>query len=403
VTLPQAEPTKQQPALVARVLAILTSPDTEWQKIDQEPATIGSLYTGYIMILAAIPVVAQLLGSLVFGYGAFGIVYRPSFMGALGTAIVSYVLTLAGTFILALIIDALAPTFLGQRNQVQALKVAAYSATASWLAGIFHLIPALGILAILGLYSLYLFYRGLPVLMKTPQEKAIPYTLVIMLIGIVVFVLIGFVTASIVGTGAMVGGLSGLHTENTSGTNGGTLSLPGGGQLDLGKLQQAAKNIEDATKNAQNGNTTQPGISTDALKRFLPDSLPGGLARHDVSTGGGQIAGFGGSGAEAKYGTGDSSIDLTVVDLGTMGALAALGTSLGISGNQETETGYSKMGTVGNRTMIEEYDRKAKTGKYTVMLYNRFMVNAEGNGVQMDDLKGAVNAVDLATLEKMAK
>ncbi|HVJ53601.1 MAG TPA: Yip1 family protein [Aliidongia sp.] len=411
MTLPQAEPAPTQPALVARIIGILTKPDQEWQKIDREPATIGSLYTGYVMILAAIPPVARMLRGLVFGYEVPGIaVYRPSLMGALSGAIVSYVLSLAGIFVLALIIDALAPTFQGQRNQVQALKVAAYAATASWLAGIFHLIPMLGILSILGLYSLYLFYRGLPMLMKTPADRAVPYTAVIILVGFIVFILIGVVTTAIVGTGAMMGGgmmgggMMGSTSDRPATSDGsvtGAIKLPGGGTLDLGQLEKAAKTMEDASKTMQSGSAA-PGVPVDTLKRFLPDTLPVG-ARRDISSGGGQIAGLGASTVTAKYGTGPSAVSLSVTDLGTMGAFAALGSSLGISGNQETATGYTKMGQVDGRTVVEEYDRTARSGDYSVVLVSRFMVRAEGSQIGIDDLKGAVNAVDLPSLEAMAK
>jgi hypothetical protein len=108
-------------------------------------------------------------------------------------------LTLVGTYVLALIIDALAPTFDGQRNQIQALKVAAYSSTAAWVAGIFALIPWLGVLGILGLYSLYLLYLGLPVLMKAPREKALPYTAVVILAAIVLFMVIGMIVGRFTG------------------------------------------------------------------------------------------------------------------------------------------------------------------------------------------------------------
>ncbi len=104
-----------------------------------------------------------------------------------------YVLTLVGVYVLALIIDALAPTFNGQKNQIQALKVAAYSSTASWVAGVFALVPGLRILTILGLYSLYLLYTGLPVLMKAPQDKAMGYTAVVIVAAIVLFMLVGIV------------------------------------------------------------------------------------------------------------------------------------------------------------------------------------------------------------------
>jgi hypothetical protein len=180
--------------LVERVKRILLSPKTEWEVIDAEPATPGALYTGYIMPLAAIGPIAQLIG-----YSAFGITvpfmgtYRVPIGSALTSAIVSYVLTLIATYVLALIIDALAPTFNGQRNQIQALKLAAYSSTASWVAGVFALIPGLRLLTILGLYSLYLLYLGLPILMKSPREKALAYTGLVVLAAIVLFLIIGVI------------------------------------------------------------------------------------------------------------------------------------------------------------------------------------------------------------------
>jgi hypothetical protein len=181
-------------SLVDRVKRILVSPRTEWEVIDVEQTTPAALYTGYIVPLAAIGPIAQLIGYSVFGITVpFMGTYRVPFGSALTGAIISYVLTLAGTYILALIIDALAPTFNGQRNQIQALKVAAYSSTAAWIAGIFALIPGLRLLGILGLYSLYLLYLGLPALQKTPREKALPYTAVVILAAIVLFMIVGLI------------------------------------------------------------------------------------------------------------------------------------------------------------------------------------------------------------------
>jgi hypothetical protein len=178
--------------LVQRVQRILLSPRTEWEVIDAEPTTLAGLYTGYIMPLAAIAPIAQVIGYSVFGITVpFMGTYRVPIGSAITSAIVTYILTLIGTYVLALIIDRLAPTFSGQRNQIQALKVAGYSSTASWVAGIFALIPGLRLLSILGLYSLYLLYLGLPTLMKTPREKAMGYTVVVVLAAIVLFIIIG--------------------------------------------------------------------------------------------------------------------------------------------------------------------------------------------------------------------
>jgi Yip1 domain len=180
--------------LVQRVKQILLSPRTEWQVIEAEPTTKAELYKTYIIPLAAIGPISQVIGYSVFGITVpFVGTYRVPIGSAISGALVGYVLTLAGTYVLALIIDGLAPTFNGQRSQIQALKVAAYSSTASWLAGIFALIPGLRLLAILGLYSLYLLYLGLPIVMKSPRDKALGYTVVVIVAAIVLFMIIGVI------------------------------------------------------------------------------------------------------------------------------------------------------------------------------------------------------------------
>ncbi len=190
-------------SLVERAKAILLSPQKEWPVIEAESATPASLYTGYIMPLAAIPAVASLIGMSVFGVALLGVAFRVPIGTGLARALVQYVLTLAGVYIMALIIDALAPTFGGTKSPIQALKLMAYASTASWVAGIFLVIPALSIVALLGgLYSLYLLFVGLPVMMKSPPEKSLGYTVAAILCAIVVTFVVGVVTARMGGYGA---------------------------------------------------------------------------------------------------------------------------------------------------------------------------------------------------------
>ncbi len=178
--------------LMERTKNILLQPVQEWSIIDKEPGSAVELYKSYIVPLAAIGPVASIIGLSIFGIGVpLGGTYRVPLTSAIGQAVTTYIFGLIGTYVLALIIDALAPTFLGTKNNFQALKVAAYSSTAAWLAGIFNLLPSLALLNILGLYSLYLLYLGLPVVMKTPQEKALPYTIVVIIAAIVIFGVIG--------------------------------------------------------------------------------------------------------------------------------------------------------------------------------------------------------------------
>ncbi|HMA04110.1 MAG: Yip1 family protein [Gemmatimonas sp.] len=204
-------------ALVDRVKNILLSPRTEWPVIDAEPATIGSLYTGYIMPLAAIPVICQALGMSLFGVTIpfVGTHYSTPIGRALASAAVLYIFSLVAVFIVALIVDGLAPTFGGTKNQVQALKVVAYSYTASWVGGIFSLFPAIGIIGVLfGLYSLYLLFLGLPVLMKSPPDKAVGYTVVVVICAIIVTWVIFFCVAALgfgMGAGAMAAAGANYH------------------------------------------------------------------------------------------------------------------------------------------------------------------------------------------------
>ena len=182
-------------SLMERAKNILLQPKAEWPVIEKEQTTTGALYTGYIIPLAAIGPVAQIIGWSVIG---MSLPFVGSFRVPIGyagrAAVVAYVGALLGTFVLALIIDGLAPTFGGQKNQMQALKVAAYSSTAAWVAGIFSLFPPLAILSLLGLYSLYLLYLGLPVLMKAPEDKALGYTVVVIICAIVLYIVIAAIT-----------------------------------------------------------------------------------------------------------------------------------------------------------------------------------------------------------------
>jgi hypothetical protein len=183
--------------LVSRIKNILLTPKAEWQVIDGEPATIGGLMTGYVVPLAAIAPVATIIGLTVFGYQALGVAYRPSMNFIIATAVIGYVLALVGVWVNAQVISALATSFGGQPNTVQAMKVAAYGSTAGYLAGIFNIVPSLSMLAILGLYNLYLVYTGLPVLMKSPPEKSIGYIVVTIIVMLVLYMVMGAVAGSI--------------------------------------------------------------------------------------------------------------------------------------------------------------------------------------------------------------
>jgi hypothetical protein len=200
-------PTGGKKGLFERAKDIIMSPKTEWGVIDGEATTIGGIFMGYVLILAAIGPIATLIGQQVFGiYG-----YKPPMEYTIAWVVIMYVLSLVSVYIDALIIDALAPSFGGTKNMTNAFKVAAYSSTAAWLCGIFGIIPMLGILAILGLYSLYLLYLGLPRLMRVGEDKAVGYAVVVVVVWIVIYAiclwLVSMLVLSIVGPMMVVPGM----------------------------------------------------------------------------------------------------------------------------------------------------------------------------------------------------
>ena len=179
--------------LVSRAKNILLSPNTEWPAIAAEPTNVGTLYAGYIMPMSAIPPICALIGFAVF-LGVFGLI----------GAIVSWVLGLAGIYIVALLAQWLGPKFGGSNDFIAALKLIGYSHTAAWVGGVFMLIPALGILSLLmGLYGLYLLYAGASPAMGVPQERAVTFTVALVVCVVVVFVVIGFIMRALLGAGTM--------------------------------------------------------------------------------------------------------------------------------------------------------------------------------------------------------
>ena len=125
--------------LVDRAKNLLLTPKTEWEVIAGESTPTKSLITGYVLPLAAVSAVAHFIGMTLIGvsYG-FGTIRLPIVTG-IGLLVWHLVAAVIAIFVLGFIIDALAPTFGAQKNNAQALKVAAYSYTPAWIAGILAL------------------------------------------------------------------------------------------------------------------------------------------------------------------------------------------------------------------------------------------------------------------------
>jgi len=408
--------------IIERIKAILTTPRTEWPAAAAEPATVQSLYAGYIAIVAALPIIAGFIKGSLIGTSAFGITVRtPIGMGIVGM-VLQYVLALVIVYVVALIINALAPTFGGQKDMVQALKTVAYAWTASWIAGIAVIVPWLGwLIAIAGaVYAIYLLYLGLPHTMKCPPEKAGGYTAVSVIIAIVLSWIVGAIVLGVVGTAAMTGAaMGGMHV---TGSNGDSVTIDS--DSALGKLaamgqraEQASKELDAAQKSGDgqaqsaamgkmmgamagsNGNVE--ALAPDQIKAFLPDSL-GNLKRSSLSAERNSAMGMQISQASANYAADNGQhVTLEVSDTGGAKGFMSLAAAMAPEEEKQTDHGYEKTYSADGNLVHEEWDTQSKYGEYSVVVGKRFTVKANGNVDSIDQLKQAVASIDLGKLESL--
>jgi hypothetical protein len=190
-----------------RIKTVLLDPRAEWPRIATEPATVQSLYTGWIMLLAAIGPLMILLSTTLFA-GALGF----GFAFGVRAAIAAYINALIGVAVLSMIVDVLAPSFGGSKDYVRSLKLIAYSFTPVWVAQIALIVPVLGWLVVLAgaIYGFYLFFLGAPLLGRCSLEKAVPYTIVVVLCAIVLSIIIQRILFALIGIGAAMPGSVGM-------------------------------------------------------------------------------------------------------------------------------------------------------------------------------------------------
>ena len=410
---------------VTRAKNICLTPLTEWPVIAAEQTPAAALLGGYVAPLAAIGAVAGLIGGSLVGITIpFGGTYRVPLIAGVAGAVLTFVMAIVGVFILSLLINALAPTFNGQQNSSQALKVAVYSYTPAWVAGALHIVPPLGVLAIVAaLYGLYLLYLGLPRLMQCPADKALPYTAVVVVCAIVLGVVTSAVGVAVAGAGMMTSAALGGTASAQSASRASDDRIEFDKNSALGKLQalgdsldasnkkveaaQKAGNQEAAATAAMEGLATLLGgghrvdpVGIDELKPFVPDTFAG-LARRSLNTEKTGVAALMVSKARASYGdNGQKRVTLEISDSGGASGLMSLASWATVREEREDDNGSERTHKVDGRLVHEKVSRGGST-EFSIVLGDRFVVVAQGTGVTLAELKSAVSGLNLRGLEAL--
>jgi len=360
-----------------RIKAVLLRPAEAWPAIAAEPSSPGELIARWAIPLAAIGPVSSFIHGQLFGYGMFGFKYKPGLIYGLSSMVVTYILGLAGVIALALIADWLAPRFGGTANRTAAFKLVIYGSFAAWLAGIFQLVPGLGVLALAGLYSLYLYYSGAAPLMKVPAERSAGYTAITIVCAVLLYFVVGMVSSAFLG-------LFGLGTMAD-------MTGAGSGSVNTARIQGAAGQLQAAS----NAKPADPA----AIAALLPAAL-GGYTRTALDSG---AMGPAGAQAEGTYTSGDKTIKLKVLDSPGVGAIANIGAAFGVSENHEDASGYERTSSDGGQMRIEKWDTSEGRGEFSQQIAGRFIVSAEGEAGSIDELKAAVAAISPGRLAALVK
>ena len=438
-----------QSGLVARIKGILLSPKSEWPVIAGEQTTPNALFTGYVLPLAAVAAVISFIRMNFIGVRLpFGGVIRMPFTACLTQAVMSFVMAVVAVGLVALIINLLAPSFGGTRDNRHALQTAAYSLTAAFLGSLLSLLPMGALLSLLaGCYGIYTLYLGLPVVMRSPPDKAGGYTAAVVVCTIVAGLILGALSASLGlnsrgGMGAFGGGMSGAMSQEAQqqraadavgGVLGGMLGTDAKGKSDIG---DAVKNMADTGRQIEQhdqatGNSGGTPDAADTQKAMgaaggllsaLGHSL-GGAQRHDPvdfhvlvallpsSLSGMQrgtpkgeanaALGFKTAAAEVDFaGKGNERVNVSIKDGSAVSALAGLA-EMAQSQTSEQGDSYERTETLSGQNVHEKWDASSRHGELSLIVGKRFGVDVIGNNVDMDTLKRALAQIDLGKLDSM--
>lgn len=403
--------------LVDRVQAILLKPKDTWPVIAGEGGDVPSIYKNYLVFLAAIPAVATFIGLSLVGAGAFGISFRVPILTGLVNMVVGFVLSLAMIYVLSLIANALAPTFKGEKNALNAFKLVAYGSTAGLVGGVFNLLPALSMLGVLAaLYSIYLLYTGIPVLMKAPEDKALGYTAVLIVCGIVASIIVGAISALFTSGPSMMMGGGMSPSDNVS------IKVPGSEiTLDTAKIEAMGKQVEAASKKMEEaqakGDSAAAGkamsemmgaalgagqggkpFAPDTLQSFVPTKL-GAMERTAIEARSDNAMGMTFSSVTSEFRNDAGRVEVKVQDIGAMPALAmAMGAWAQSTVNRETQDEVEKVYQRDGASIKEEYRKDGSRAEMSMMLGNGVMIEVTGDNVNMDGVRAAMAALDVKGL-----
>lgn len=399
--------------LVNRVKNILVTPQTEWPVAGAEPDTVKDVYLKYILIVAGVAAIGYFIDNTIMGTSVLGMTVRTPFGLGVVMAVLMYAAALATVFVVGVLADVLAPSFGGERNQAQGVKLIAYAATAGWIGAVLGIVPWIGWLLSIAamIYGIYLVYLGAPHTTKVPADRAAGYTAILVVIWLVISFTVGAAIGLMAAGGSAISAIS---------SNVGTPAVEIDPDSALGRLEQFGKNMEDASKQMEaaeksgdsqaqaeaaskmlgtlmGGGQVVESVATEQLKPLAPDTLAG-LPRTSFAAEKTAAMGLQVSTVRAEYGDGERRIRLEIVDAGGASGMMGMASWAMVQAEREDDSGWEKTYKDGGNLVHEQWDAQSRHGTYNRIVADRFVVNLEAEQIEMDDLKAAMAEIDTDAL-----
>lgn len=399
-------------SVIARAKNLLLQPRAEWRRIDEEPAGIGRILVRTLLPLAAIPAVCSALGLCLVGIRGGGATLRLPWATGAMQAVALYLLAVVGLAAVALVTVLVAPTFGARAEGTRGFKLAVNGATAALVGGVFLLAPPLAPLALLAaLYSAYLVFTGLPIVMRCAPRRSVPYTAVVVLAGAVVGVFGNSAMTHFLSAG-LGGAEIALHTP------GGLLRLDAAGMaaasqqmVDAAQKISAASDKQQAAVQAQKDPTGTPPVTggdpdkgvvpAASLKAALPETL-GPFVRKSIEMQGGRIGQRESANAHADYASGDQRLRVELTDLGNMRQLMASAGAV-VQGERENAVESERTWQEGGRILHENFRKDGSFAQVTTTLRNGVVAELTGQRMSLDEVKAASSQLDLNLLENLRR
>lgn len=174
-----------------RLKNLLTKTDQTWLEISQEQSTVQNMLKYQLLIFALIPVLCAFLSDAVIGVEMFNKVHRKPVYSSLVNSFLYYLSIIAFVFLLSFGLKIITIFFEIKVGFINTFKIINYSVFPVLFFSLLSLIPGASFLVyLISIYSVYIFYKGLPIVIKNQHDKSIILTTLLMVLLILVISLL---------------------------------------------------------------------------------------------------------------------------------------------------------------------------------------------------------------------